>query len=195
LLKASTLADSKTGFCTGTPGVALLEFPPDILAQAALAKEELPTLETRLDSARDAVEQARNNPELREELAAWCEAWTSGFSILSTRRQRDFLRALGAEVRLWREGERAPRARLWLRIPAMAGVLPPPLDVDANRAAFGVEADVDEDGIHVDTARAASDVKWSRTQVRGRLTGMKSPTASDQPNSAKTCGPIATAAS
>ncbi len=96
-----------------------------------------------------------HSPALRDELLAWFNAWSIGFEMLDLPRQRLFLESLGARVLLWRVGERTPRGRLTLELPARISVLPHPLDVAANRAAYGDGAEVDEDGIFVDTTRAA----------------------------------------
>jgi hypothetical protein len=131
----------------------------DVLAQAELTKAEIPTLQVRLARAREAVARVQQDKALQAEIIAWAEAWTDGFYMLSTAKQREFLQACGAQVRLWREGERTPRARLVITIPSSVGTYPPPMDVEANLAVYGDDAGIDEEGIFVDTDQAERNLR------------------------------------
>src|SRR5260370_15729968 len=118
-------------------------------------RDEIRLVKNRLNKAREAVNHVLHSPALRDELLAWFHAWSIGFEMLDLPRQRLFLESLGARVLLWRVGERTPRGRLTIELPTRISVLPHPLDVAAHRAAYGDGAEVDEDGIFVDTTRAA----------------------------------------
>jgi hypothetical protein len=144
-----------------------------LAADARMAAEELPALEERLRAARQTATTARNNTALRDELRAWFGAWTVGFMELDRERQRLFLEGLGAEVKLWRVGERSPRARLTLAIPATStDVLPAPMDAAAHRAAYGDDATVDEHGIFVDTD-AGQEIAYYNRQPKPLVIGHK----------------------
>lgn len=79
-------------------------------AHARMLAETLPGLRKRHADALAAITRAHNNPVLREELRAWFAAWMSGYGALPRAKQREFLFAIGAEVRLWRAEVRSPRA-------------------------------------------------------------------------------------
>jgi hypothetical protein len=148
-----------------------------LAADARMAADDLPALEERLRAARQTASTARNNTALRDELRAWFNAWTVGFMELDRERQRLFLEGLGAEVKLWRAGERSPRARLTLAIPTSStDVLPAPLDAAAHRAAYGADATVDDDGIFVDTD-AGQEIAYYNRQLTPRVKGHKIDTA------------------
>jgi hypothetical protein len=94
-------------------------------ANVRMLQETLAPLEDRRERALVAVETARGNNALREEMSAWFNAWLFGFQMLSPGRKREFLFSVGAQVRLYREGERSPRAQLTIALPTSARLLPP----------------------------------------------------------------------
>jgi site-specific DNA recombinase len=97
--------------------------------QMRLLQETVPGMEARLANARAAVQTAHANTGLRQELIDWFDGWMVGFYALPLAKQQDFLKAIRAEVRLWREGEREPRAQLLIRLPSSALQLPLPPQV------------------------------------------------------------------
>jgi hypothetical protein len=129
----AALADHRERSRRGTARLLTLELGDSLAAslemEIRMLNEGVRGLEERLRKAQEAVNTARNNPALRDELAQWFDAWLVGFWELPTDKQRDFLFAIGAEVRLWREGEHQPsRAQLRVGLPVETGVLPPPPD-------------------------------------------------------------------
>jgi DNA invertase Pin-like site-specific DNA recombinase len=142
------LADIRQKISNGT--ARLLRYAVDdplaeeVEAEVRRLREKVPGLEERLRQAREAVNAARNNPTLRDELVQWFDAWLIGIWELPTIKQRDFLFTLNAEVRLWREGEHQPtRAQLRIGLPVKgAGALPPPpaiLDISDDDIATSLE--------------------------------------------------------
>ena len=86
--------------------------------------EQLPGLLRQRENAARAVTKARNNTALRDELNEWFSAWMHGWQMLSRERQRQFLFALKATVRVWRTGDRVPQAQLQVGLPTSALDLP-----------------------------------------------------------------------
>jgi hypothetical protein len=155
-----------------------------ITAQARLAAEEFPRLQARRAAAERKIEAARANLALRDEMQDWMRAWAFGFYALPQEKQRTFLKALGATVRVWRADERTPQARLTLAMPTSAKVLPPPFDVEANVAAYGAEANVDAEGIYVDTVRGERFARDARKvqgiKIKGSKLDIQSITGEDE---------------
>ncbi|HEX9038450.1 MAG TPA: hypothetical protein VF808_15820 [Ktedonobacterales bacterium] len=132
-------------------------------AHARLLAETLPGLELRRTEALAAVNRARANPALRQELADWFEAWMSGYPALPREKQREFLFALGAEVRVWGKTARAPRAQLVIHLPTAAvATLPRP---DTQNAQGGQDGQSDWT-MDVDLARGR-DLLAQRREAEG----------------------------
>jgi DNA invertase Pin-like site-specific DNA recombinase len=146
--KVDNLAARLASYSPDDPAAAPVETTMRMLA------EQLPGLAKQRERAAQAVERARNNTALRDDLLAWFNAWIAGFQALSRARQREFLLALNATVRVWRAGERTPQAQLVIKLPTSVLELP---------QAPGVS--IDTDGtvrVDVDTAAAA----WLATYER-----------------------------
>src|SRR5258708_917973 len=107
--------------------------------------EQLPGLAKQRENAARAVTKARNNTALRDELNEWFSAWMTGWHMLSRERQRQFLIALKATVRVWRAGDRVPQARLVVGLPTNALELPPAPDIQvADDGSWQMDVDTGE---------------------------------------------------
>jgi hypothetical protein len=106
--------------------------------------EQLPGLIKQRDDARAAVVTARNNTALRDDLNEWFTAWMAGWQELSNARLRQFLFALKATVRVYRPGDRSPRAVLTIGLPTSALDLPPVPGISITDDGIW-QADVDTD--------------------------------------------------
>ncbi|HEY7343452.1 MAG TPA: recombinase family protein [Ktedonobacterales bacterium] len=107
-------------YAPGDPLAAPLE------AHARMLAETVSGLEKRHDEALAALNRARGNPDLARSLRQWFDAWLSGAAMLSNEQQREFLKAIKAEVHVWRKGDHTPQAQLVIALPSSALHLPPP---------------------------------------------------------------------
>jgi DNA invertase Pin-like site-specific DNA recombinase len=124
--KVSNLAARLADYGPDDPAAAPVELTMRMYA------EQLPSMRSRLDSARQAVTRARADHALHAELREWMAAWAAGFSGLTDAKRRQFLESLNAEVRLWPADARTPRAVLTLALPsttARALPAPPPIEL------------------------------------------------------------------
>jgi DNA invertase Pin-like site-specific DNA recombinase len=131
----ATLAETRT-YVANAMARLMTYAPGDPLAgpleaQARMIQESIPGLEDKVSKALQAVNKARANPALRDELREWFQAWMSGFHMLSTARQRDFLMAIKARVEL-RTSDCVPRARLHIELTTTPETLPPALELDTE---------------------------------------------------------------